>query len=139
MISDTVLCTEDSESDRHRLSRLWKRASGRPPIIVTSTGELLELLSRCERGERDRPRLILLDFASPGVASLDVLTKIKDSPDLRSIPVVMLATSTNPEDVRACFRLHANGYVAKEVDEERYAASLRNVYDFWFATATVVR
>jgi CheY-like chemotaxis protein len=82
------------------------------------------------------PDLILLDLNLPKMDGREVLAAIKEDPTLRSIPVVILTTSEAEEDVLRSYSLHANAYVTKPVDFERFIDVVRRIDDFF---VTVVR
>ncbi len=83
-----------------------------------------------------RPDLVLLDLNLPRRDGREVLGEIKADPSLRRIPVVVLTTSQAEEDVLRSYDLHANAYVTKPVDFERFVDVVRQIDDFFF---TVVR
>ena len=78
-----------------------------------------------------RPDLILLDLNLPKKDGREVLAEIKADPDLRRIPVVVLTSSAAEEDVLKTYNLHANCYVTKPVDFDRFMEVVRSVEDFW--------
>jgi two-component system response regulator len=78
-----------------------------------------------------RPDLMLLDLNLPRKDGREVLAEIKDDGDLRSIPVVVLTTSEAQEDVLRSYDLHANAYVTKPVDFERFIDVVRKIDDFF--------
>jgi CheY-like chemotaxis protein len=82
------------------------------------------------------PDLILLDLNLPRVDGREVLAQVKDDPVLRRIPVVVLTTSQAEEDVLRSYDLHANAYVSKPVDFDRFVQVVQQVDEFFF---TVVR
>jgi CheY-like chemotaxis protein len=82
------------------------------------------------------PDLILLDLNLPKMDGREVLAAIKEDPSLRSIPVVILTTSEAEEDVLRSYDLHANAYVTKPVDFERFIDVVRRIDEFF---VTVVR
>jgi CheY-like chemotaxis protein len=86
--------------------------------------------------ERPRPDLVLLDLNLPKMDGREVLQAIKSDPELASIPVVVLTTSENEDDVLRSYSLHANAYVTKPVDFERFIEVVRRIDDFF---VTVVR
>lgn len=82
------------------------------------------------------PDLVLLDLNLPRRNGREVLRDIKEDPDLRRVPVVVLTTSASEEDVLAAYDLHANAYVRKPVDFEQFVAAVRAIDDFFI---TIVR
>jgi CheY-like chemotaxis protein len=87
-------------------------------------------------GEAPRPDLVLLDLNLPRMDGREVLEAIKSDAELASIPVVVLTTSEAEEDVLRSYSLHANAYVTKPVDFERFIEVVRQIDDFFI---TVVR
>src|SRR5262249_2860999 len=108
--------------------------------VVRDGEEALDYLHR--RGaHKDRPpgepAVILLDLKMPKVGGLEVLREVKSShaaESLRCIPVVVLTSSREAQDVRECYRLGANGYVVKPVDAQQFMQALKNLGAFWGAT-----
>jgi CheY-like chemotaxis protein len=83
-----------------------------------------------------RPDLILLDLNLPKRDGRQVLEDVKSDPDLRRIPIVVLSTSEAEEDVLRSYDLHANAYVTKPVDFDRFVEVIRQIDEFFI---TVVR
>ena len=83
-----------------------------------------------------RPDLVLLDLNLPRMDGREVLNAIKSDPELSSIPVVVLTTSEAEEDVLRSYTLHANAYVTKPVDFERFIHVVRQIDEFF---VTIVR
>jgi CheY-like chemotaxis protein len=79
------------------------------------------------------PDLILLDLNLPRMDGREVLAKIKEDARLRLIPVVVLTTSDSEDDVIASYSLHANAYVSKPVDFERFIHVARQIDDFFIS------
>jgi CheY-like chemotaxis protein len=105
--------------------------------VVSDGEEAIEYLS--QRGEyagAQRPDLILLDLNLPRKDGREVLKEIKENPELRAIPVVVLTTSEAEEDILHSYDLHANAYVTKPVDFDRFISIVRQIDDFF---VTVVR
>ena len=99
--------------------------------------EVLEYLNLFrEGGGRDGsepcPGIILLDLNLPGTDGREVLTEIKSDPRLKLIPVVVLSTSTDPRDVRACYMLGANSYIPKPKTLPDFEKAMKQVKDYWF-------
>jgi CheY-like chemotaxis protein len=78
-----------------------------------------------------RPDLILLDLNLPKYDGRQVLQRIKSDPDLATIPVVVLTTSSAEEDILRSYKLHANAYVTKPVDLEQFIAAIRQIDEFF--------
>lgn len=83
-----------------------------------------------------RPDLILLDLNLPKMDGREVLAKIKSDPRFKRIPVVILTTSKNEEDILKTYNLHANCYITKPVDLEQFFEVIRSIEGFWL---TIVR
>ncbi len=80
-----------------------------------------------------KPHLMLLDLRLPKVDGLEVLEKVKADPELRSIPVVILTTSSAERDLAMAYEHHANSYVTKPVDFESFTRMLRDLGFYWLA------
>src|SRR5262249_39875992 len=86
-----------------------------------------------------RPGLILLDLNLPKMDGRQVLAELKDAPELRSIPVVVLTTSEAEEDILRSYDLHANAYVTKPVDFNRFVEVVRQIDDFFVTVVKLPR
>jgi two-component system, chemotaxis family, response regulator Rcp1 len=83
-----------------------------------------------------RPDLILLDLNLPRKDGREVLAEVKLDESLRLIPVVVLTTSKDEQDILKAYGLHANCYIVKPVDFEQFAAIVRSIEHFWFTVVT---
>ena len=79
----------------------------------------------------ERPEIILLDLRLPKVDGLEVLRQIKESPELKSIPVVVLTTSAAEADVARAYEHHANAYLVKPIEFAEFNDLLRDLGLFW--------
>lgn len=105
--------------------------------VVQDGADAMAFLRReGEHADARRPDLVLLDLNLPRMDGREVLEAIKSDPELASIPVVVLTTSEAEEDVLRSYSLHANAYVTKPVDFERFIDVVRQIDDFFI---TVVR
>ena len=105
--------------------------------VVSDGAEAMAFLRQeGEYAGRPRPDLVLLDLNLPRMDGRQVLEAIKSDPELASIPVVVLTTSENEDDVLRSYSLHANAYVTKPVDFQRFIEVVRQIDDFF---VTVVR
>lgn len=81
----------------------------------------------------ETPDLILLDINLPKMDGTEVLSIIKKDPDLKRIPVIMLTTSSSEKDILASYDNHANCYITKPVDLDRFMDVVRTIEDFWIS------
>jgi chemotaxis family two-component system response regulator Rcp1 len=102
-------------------------ADGRRAIDYLSDG--------AGQGGDRRPDLVLLDLKLPEVSGHEVLAFIKGQAHLKSIPVVVISSSTDESDVRRSYGQHANCYVAKPVELDAFIQVVRSVMEFWFGVA----
>ena len=87
------------------------------------------------RGAASPPDLVLLDLNLPGMTGHEVLEQIKNDPELRLIPVVVLSTSSADQDVRRSYELGANVYVTKPVDFDRFTEVVKQIEQFFLTVA----
>lgn len=131
-----ILLVEDSPEDYEATVRAFRRAGLANPIFRCQDGdEALDFLHH--RGEfaestLPRPCLVLLDLNLPGTDGREVLQEIKSHPELRSIPVVVLTTSTDARDIERCYQAGANSYIKKPVDLDGFMQAIQRLKDFWF-------
>ncbi|MCT2585401.1 response regulator [Actinophytocola gossypii] len=133
-----VLLVEDDDGDVLMTKEAFEHHKIRNHLHVVQDGEeALNFLRReGEYADAPRPGLILLDLNLPRRDGREVLAELKDDPELRLIPVVVLTTSEAEEDIVRSYSLHANAYVSKPVDFERFIEVIRQIDDFF---VTVVK
>jgi two-component system, chemotaxis family, response regulator Rcp1 len=128
-----ILLVEDNEADI-RLTR-EVLADGRllNHLSIARDGEEAMSFLRRERPFQDAPRpdLVLLDLNLPRKDGREVLAEIKNDPQLRRIPVVILTTSRAEADIVQTYELYANCYIVKPVDLGQFINVIRSVEDFW--------
>ncbi|EOD65450.1 response regulator [Amycolatopsis vancoresmycina] len=128
-----ILLVEDDPGDVLMTREAFAHHKIRNPLHVAEDGvEALRFLHR--EGpfrESPRPGLILLDLNLPRKDGRELLGEIKQDPALRTIPVVVLTTSEAEEDILRSYELHANAYVTKPVDFEKFVEVVRKIDDFW--------
>ena len=83
------------------------------------------------RDPADQPRVVLLDIKLPLVDGIEVLKAIRADEKTRAIPVVMLTSSAEDRDLKACYDLGANSYIVKPVDIEQFFAAIQQVGVYW--------
>ena len=123
-----ILLVEDSPEDTEATLRALKRAGMNSPVFHCESGdEGLDFLRH--RGKYSnpanspRPCVILLDLNLPGTDGREVLAEIKSDEQLKTIPVVVLTTSTDARDIENCYHMGANSYIKKAVDFERFVSN----------------
>jgi CheY-like chemotaxis protein len=128
-----VLLVEDDPGDTLMIKEAFADNKVRNRLNCVSDGvEALAFLRReGAYAEAPRPDLVLLDLNLPRKDGREVLEEVKADPELRTIPVVILTTSEAEEDVLRSYALHANAYVTKPVDFERFIAVVRQIDDFF--------
>lgn len=128
-----ILLVEDNGQDVRLTREALAEAELDCQLRVAATGEeaLNILRKQGEHREARRPDLVLLDINLPGLSGRDVLAAVKGDPALRTLPVLMLTTSRSESDVRACYELHANSYLQKPLDFDRFKDMLRSVHEYW--------
>jgi CheY-like chemotaxis protein len=133
-----ILLVEDNAADVRLTEEALKEGKVRNNLHVARDGmEALEFLRRQGRfKDATRPDLILLDLNLPRRDGREVLADIKNDPELKLIPVVVLTTSSAEADILKSYKLHANCYITKPVDLEQFVNVVRSIDDFWL---TVVR
>lgn len=127
-----ILIVEDSEDDFEATRRAFTKANLRNPVEHAFSGE--EALDYLQE-TRERPGIILLDLNMPGLDGRKTLEIIKKHKDLKKIPVVILTTSNDERDVKACYELGANTYIQKPVDFDGLITAIRQLKEYWFEIA----
>jgi CheY-like chemotaxis protein len=123
-----ILLVEDSPADIRLTQEAMKESKIRNRLHVVQDGEAaMEFL----RAGNPRPDLILLDLNLPKKDGREVLQEIKADPELTLIPVVVLTTSSADNDVLQSYRLHANCYIQKPVDLDRFLEIVQSIQSFW--------
>jgi CheY-like chemotaxis protein len=136
-----ILLVEDNPGDVRliqealRDGKVWNN-----PHVVSDGEAALDFVYR--RGaylDSPRPDLILLDLNLPKKDGREVLAVIKSDPELKRIPVVVLTTSKEEEDVLRAYNLAANCYVAKPVEFDEFMKVIRMIEDFWLTIVALPR
>jgi CheY-like chemotaxis protein len=128
-----VLLVEDDPGDVAitREAFAENKVHNRLHVVSDGVAAMAFLRKEGEYADVPTPDLILLDLNLPKMDGREVLAAIKDDEALRMIPVVVLTTSERAEDVSTSYSLHANAYVTKPVDFERFIAVVRQIDDFF--------
>ncbi|HEX2312182.1 MAG TPA: response regulator [Thermomonospora sp.] len=136
-----VLLVEDDPGDVLLTREAFEDNKVGNSLKVVSDGEEAMAYLRREGpyAGAPRPDLILLDLNLPRKDGREVLEEVKADPKLRSIPVVVLTTSEADEDILRSYHLHANAYVTKPVDFERFIDVVRQIDDFFVTVVKLPR
>ncbi len=128
-----ILLVEDNPGDVRLTKEAMKEGTIRNNLSVASDGvEAMAFLRReGKHADAPRPDVVLLDLNLPKKDGRSVLKEIKEDPNLRRIPVVILTSSKADEDVLNSYDLHANCYVTKPGDLEQFIEVVKSVEDFW--------
>jgi two-component system response regulator len=131
-----ILYAEDSAADAEMTLRALKKANlGNNVVWVKDGQEALDVLSSgwSTPGKHRVARLVLLDLNMPKVDGLEVLRTIRATARLRTLPVVMLTSSTEEADILKSYELGVNGYIVKPVDFQRLSDELSRLGFYWMA------
>lgn len=134
-IINPILLAEDNANDIElTLAAFEENKLANHVDVVRDGAEALDYLlyrGKYEKRPRDRPVVVLLDIKMPKMTGLEVLKKIKETPDLKTIPVVMLTSSSLERDIVESYNLGVNAYVVKPVDFVEFAKAVRLLGLFW--------
>ncbi len=136
-----VLIVEDNEDDYEATRRSFVKNHFINPLSWSRSAEdaLQKLRSSDATGARSqaevRPDLILLDLNMPGMDGRRFLEIVKADERLKSIPVVVLTTSSDNSDIERCYQLGASTYIQKPVSFEGLTQAVRTMKDYWFGIA----
>jgi CheY-like chemotaxis protein len=132
-----LLLVEDSPEDRLATLRAFKKAGLANPVFCCASGdEALEFLHQrgpySDPSTAPRPGVILLDLNMPGTDGREVLNEIKQDDRLKTIPVIVLTTSSDARDIDSCYKAGANSYVTKPVDLPGFLQAVQRLTQWWF-------
>ena len=131
----TILLAEDSPADAEMAMDALREANLINPIVHVEDGvEALDYLMRTGRyadRQPGNPAVILLDIKMPRLDGLDVLQKMREMPELKSIPVVILSSSREESDLARSWDLGVNAYVVKPVDVDQFFTAIKTLGQFW--------
>lgn len=132
-----ILLIEDNPGDVRLAQEAFKEGNVDVKLDITMDGmeALLFLRKKAPYETVKTPDLILLDLNLPKKDGREVLTEIKEDPNLRRIPVVILTTSNAEQDILNSYNLHVNCYVNKPVDFDRFFDIIQKIEEFWLKTA----
>jgi len=134
-----ILLVEDSPSD----AALTVEAlmMGKVANTLTRVEDGVEAMAYLRREGRyataARPDLIMLDLKLPRKDGREVLAELKNDPNLKTIPVIVLTTSRSDKDILYSYQLNANCYITKPVDFKDFIEVVRSIENFWLTVVTL--
>lgn len=134
--NNLVLLVEDNPDDRDLALIAFQKSSVAHEVVVCDDGQsALDFLfargSYSGRDARAMPRLVLLDIKLPRLDGIEVLKQVRADHRTRTLPVVILSSSREYTDVLQCYEHHANSYIRKPVDFDRFIETARQILVYW--------
>ena len=123
-----IMLIEDDMIETMKLNRAINALQLKHKIIEAKNGE--EALNILQQ-KSNLPDLILLDLNMPKINGIEFLTILKNNDDLKHIPTVILTTSNNKKDLKACYSLGVSGYVLKPLKYEAYVEKIQKILSYW--------
>lgn len=133
-----ILLVEDSETDALLAMEALNHSICNKLHLVTDGVEAMKFLhQQAPYQNAPRPDLILLDLNMPRKDGREVLAELKADESFKRIPVVVMTTSKDEYDVHCAYNNHANCYIVKPVDFEKFSDVVTTIKNFWFAVVTL--
>ena len=132
----TILLVEDNPDDEALTLRAFRKSNILNPVVVARDGvEALDYLfgtgAHAGRDTAEQPQVVLLDLKLPRLDGLEVLQRLRADPRTRWLPVVILTTSSEDQDILSSYQLGANSYIRKPVDFEQFIEAARQLGLYW--------
>jgi len=132
----TILLVEDNESDARLIKEFLKEVNLNNELSIATDGiEALNYLHTHCKPVDDCPSLVILDLNLPRMGGHEVLDAMKKDNELKRIPVIILTTSTDEEDINKSYEGLASSYISKPVDFNEFEKIINSIINFWFNTA----
>jgi CheY-like chemotaxis protein len=129
-----ILLVEDNQADAILMQEALRAVDVANPVDHVTDGE--KAMAHLRAAETP-PGLMLLDLNLPRMDGREVLAEVKGDPALREIPVIIMTTSSAPNDVTLAYRTGANAFVRKPLGMDRLVEAAAGIRDFWLRTATL--
>lgn len=134
--TETILLVEDNPSDVALTQRALQRAGVTARLVVVEDGqEALDYLfgsgAHVGRDISQQPALVLLDLKMPKIDGLEVLRRLRTNKQTRRLPVIILTSSKEEQDVAAAYDLGVNSYIRKQVDFEQFDSAVKLMGAYW--------
>jgi CheY-like chemotaxis protein len=130
-----ILLVEDNPGDARLTIEAFKegRVTNSLTVINDGADALAYLRREGKYSAAKQPDLVLLDLNLPKMDGREVLAEVKSDERLRNIPVIVLTTSSGPEDVKRAYGSHANCYITKPVDLDQFLRVVQSIENFWLS------
>jgi CheY-like chemotaxis protein len=134
-----ILLVEDSPSDAHLTLKALSLAkvANRVSHVEDGVGAMEFLKRQGPYVQAPRPDLVLLDLNLPRKNGREVLEEMKSDPELKTIPVIVLTTSSAEQDILKSYQLHANCYITKPVNFDRFIECVTSIEQFWLSVVVL--
>ncbi len=138
----TMLLAEDDYDDRYLISEALDESGVENQLFIVENGEdLLDYLKNsgkyADQEKYPKPGLILLDLNMPLMDGREALSKIKNDPELKTIPIVVLTTSQAEEDIQETYGLGITGFITKPMTFSGLVDIMKSVGNYWFQSVTL--
>ena len=127
--SQPILLVEDDKVDVMTVKRALKDLDIKNQLVSTANGE--EALEYLNNNSNNKPCIILLDLNMPKMNGIEFLTIVKADEVLKKIPVVVLTTSSQEQDIVESFKLSVAGYIVKSVDYAEFTEAISTINVYW--------
>jgi len=132
-----ILLIEDNEGDILLTTEAFENSKIVNKITAIRDGEKAINFFKALTNKEDIPHLVLLDVNLPKVNGHEVLTYIKNSERFKSVPVIMLTTSSSEKDVLRSYKNHVNCYITKPIDLSDFMKAISKIEDFWINIVSI--
>ena len=134
-----ILLVEDSKADIRLVQEVLKTSTVPHQLMIVRNGmdAMAYLRQEGDFSESPRPNLIILDLNLPRKDGREVLAEIKSDPNLKRIPVIVLTTSSNDEDIQESYDLYVNCYITKSRNLKDLFKLVKGIESFWLDTVTL--
>lgn len=136
MKNKNILLVEDNPDDQELIRMSFEESRIANELIIMNDGvQALDYLfgtgTYAGRDASDMPHIILLDLKLPKLSGQEVLERLRDDPRTKRIPVVILTSSSEEDDILASYQLGANSYIRKPVDFNRFTEAIKHLGLYW--------
>ena len=134
-----ILLVEDNPLDIDLTLRAFKKQGLLNPVQVARDGEeAVSWIARWEAGE-PLPMIILMDLKLPKIGGLEVLRRFKKQPKIKRVPIVVLTSSGQDNDITTAYEHGANSYIVKPVDFDKFVSVASEIELYWLGTTVLPR